>query len=96
MSPAIRAAIAWLPEEDFATFRAAQVDADRLPATWDQWRQRFERQLKQQGISLETCIRVHVQLDDLRAFCAARGLVMDSRGRSAFAAFKAASGQGLQ
>lgn len=81
-----RLALAWFPQAGFAEFRAAQADAERIPLRWEEWRERIEKQLQARGLSLAACQRVDLDLDQLRTFCAARGLRMDSTGRSTFAA----------
>ena len=85
-------ALAWFRQATYPADRAAQVDADRLPATWEEWRQRIEQQLKVRDIRLDACLKVEIDLPGLRQFCAGRGLEMNQAGRSAYAA---AVAQGL-
>ncbi len=85
-----RIALAWFPQQTFSTLRAAQVDADEIPATWEEWRKQIVDRLGKRGLTLEDVVRIDLDLDKLKAFCAMQSLRPDANGQALFAAWTSA------
>lgn len=80
------AGIAWIRREDYAAVRELMLDGDEMPATYDQWLEKSERiaaEFERRGTVLS---RAYLDPKTFAAWCAARGLDVDSQGRRMFAA----------
>ncbi len=78
--------VLWCRKEDYAAFLAICEDADRLPATWEkfaEFSQTAEDSWKAKGYIVE---RAYIDPETFPAWCAQRGLSIDSKARMTFAA----------
>lgn len=76
----------WLKREDYPRYLAIVADPDNVPETFDFWLQRTQEAIafiEQEG---GKPVRVETTPDKLAAWCAIRGMRVDSSGRNAFAA----------
>jgi hypothetical protein len=74
--------------EQYEALRAACVDGEGLPATYGEWAryaEYFDRRMRKTGRNV---VRVAIELEEFRAWCAAEGRPMDGRARQAFAESK--------
>lgn len=80
-----RIAAAWLHAEDFARWR--EVDA-HFVGSYEIWLRRMEamiEQLKSRGVNV---VKIEVRPEEFLAWARSAGASVDSKGRSAFAAWK--------
>ncbi|MDP3417879.1 hypothetical protein [Falsiroseomonas sp.] len=78
--------MAWYRAETFAEVRASMADAEKLPATFEKFlyaAMKGEEKLRRAGHAV---IRVYLDMDEFPAFCRARGLNVDAKGRMEYAA----------
>ena len=83
--PLTLAGYLWPSPENYAAWCAACVE--RMEPTHAEWVRRNERQLEQiagQGITIE---RIDVDVADLVRWCRERGTPINTKARSAYAAF---------
>ncbi len=76
----------WFRRERYDEARARMADADRLPASFDEWLEHAERREQQRiraGLSVH---RVNVDDDLFVRFCAERHEPLDGNARMRFAA----------
>ena len=76
--------IAWYQEERYERIMALMVDGASFPKTHASWQHkavRMERELKRQGLHP---VRVELDPEAFRGWCAHRGLTPDSEARNLF------------
>jgi hypothetical protein len=76
--------IGWYNREDYPRILEIMEDADVLPTTYDTWRQKaegLERQIKASGAIV---VRAVIEPKEFVAWCAARGLKVNAKARTAF------------
>jgi hypothetical protein len=82
--------LAWYRREDYAKLLLIFEDADKLPATYDEWLIGAEKGLerfKSQGIFT---IKVIIDPDQFPGWCAVNGHNVDAKARIRFASIEAA------
>jgi hypothetical protein len=87
--------IAWYTAEDYARARAIMADGDAMPLTQDEWQHRIaktEQDLIAQGHKV---FRVIIDPRTFPGWCDVRGLDLNAKARTAFAAEEAARQIGL-
>jgi hypothetical protein len=81
--------LSWYLEKDYGRILKIMEDADKLPATYGQWRssaERGERGLKDKG---HIVVRAIIDPEEFAAWCRERALKLDANGRIAFASWVA-------
>jgi hypothetical protein len=74
----------YIPEQ-YEAVRAACKDGASLPATYGEWlrySEYFEQRMRKTGRNV---VRVSIDLEEFRSWCAAGGREMDARARQAYA-----------
>lgn len=79
----------WYRREDYARLLTIFEDADKLPATFDEWLKKAEHGEEFLRKSGKRVIRIVIDPDEITACCEAQKLKLDSHGRNQFATFKA-------
>jgi hypothetical protein len=87
--PELIVGMAWYRPEDYPRVLQIMIDAHRLPRTYNQWRQKAEAGERSQKAAGRRVVRVILDPETFPAWCAARGLNVDAKGRTAFAAERA-------
>lgn len=82
--------LAWYEEADYPEIRRIMADRDRLPATWQEWRSRFEQQTQGFENGSTRVVRAIIKPKEFVGWCALRGLKLDSKARTTFASEYAA------
>ena len=83
--------IAWYREDQYELLRALATDTDSMAETYERWHAGVIKtmdDLRQQGIDAR---RVDVDIRDLAAWCAERGMPLDGKSRSMYSAEKVKS-----
>lgn len=78
--------IPWYTLENFDRVKTVMEDAHLLPQVYSLWRlkaEQAERQLRRQGYLV---VRAHLDPDEFVAWCRARGLNVNAKARTEFAA----------
>ena len=73
--------IGWYYRQDYRRILEIMEDADKLPATYDQWlksAETGERELKRAG---HIVVRAVIEPEEFLAWCRARGLNVDAKAR---------------
>jgi len=81
----MRVGVAWYRQSEWATLRQLAADPENLEETYAEWTKVYEngiRQLRTSGLVPE---RVEIDVEELRAWCAAQKCPLDGNARSAFA-----------
>jgi hypothetical protein len=78
--------ILWFKREDYGRYLAIVADPDNVPASFREWQERANEAIAFVEAEGGRPIRVEVTPEKLAAWCALRGLRVDSNGRNAFAA----------
>jgi hypothetical protein len=76
--------VAWYYLQDYPRIREIMEDADKLPATYDQWRrgaERGERELKRKGLNV---VHAMIDPDEFTVWCREKGLKLDAHARVEF------------
>lgn len=84
--PVSAVGIPWYAREDYRAILEVMTDADKLPKTFEAWRERaeeLERQIKSRG---HIVVRAAIKPQEFSAWCIARGLNVDANARNLFAA----------
>jgi hypothetical protein len=71
--------------EQYEALRAACVDGEGLPATYGEWlrySEYFDKRMRKTGRHV---VRIALDLEEFRGWCAVEGRPLDSRARQAFA-----------
>lgn len=77
--------IAWFRPEDWGKLTKLFIDADVLPASYDEWLVKAEQlvhQLRAQGHIAE---KVYIEPDEFTRWCASNGLDINANARTRFA-----------
>lgn len=77
--------IPWYKEADYDRLKALFVDGNKFPPTFLMWQDKAEQNRKRQTRSGATVVKAYIDPDTFPAWCSARGLSLDSKGRTAFA-----------
>jgi hypothetical protein len=77
--------IAWYKKEDYETLLSQFTDSDKLGSTYEEWLQDAERLLDQLRRNGHAFQKVYIDPKTFPAWCAARGLDIDSKARMEFA-----------
>jgi hypothetical protein len=77
--------VPWYVRQDYSRLLAIMEDADVLPPRYDQWLQRAERFERDRLREGQIVVRAIIDPQNFPAWCAARGLNVDAKGRAAFA-----------
>lgn len=78
--------ILWFKREDYGRYLAIVADRAHVPASFSEWQKRANEAIAFIEAEGGHPIRVEVTPEKLSAWCALRGLRVDSSGRQAFAA----------
>ncbi len=79
----------WYRREDYARLLTIFEDAEKLPATFDEWLNKAEHGEEMLSKSGKRVIRVVIGPDEFTAWCATQKLKLDAHGRNQFSTFKA-------
>jgi hypothetical protein len=82
--------MAWYDAADYPQILALMTDADRLPASYNEWLQRARNGEKELLAKGSVVIRAVIKPDAFCAWCALRGLKFDAKARTLFASEEAA------
>lgn len=82
--PTIQAMV-WYREEHWETLKTLFTDADRLPATYNDWLQRAEQMKNQVQAAGDIVIKVFIDPVTFPAWCEKKGIPMDAEARSQLA-----------
>lgn len=82
--------VAWYERDDYPRILEIMTDAEKLPRTYNQWKQRAELSESQQRAAGRSVVRAIIKPDDFVAWCAGNGHKVDAKGRMAFANAEAA------
>jgi uncharacterized membrane protein len=78
-------AVAWYARKNYPRVLKFMEDAHLLPSSYDQWRARAERLVRQTEASGVRVIKVDVDPEEFVAWAKARGLKADANARVEFA-----------
>lgn len=78
--------VPWYTIDNYDAIKAIMEDRKVLPTTFSQWRMGAEQAVKQLRRQGRIPIEAHINPETFPAWCAARGLHVDAKGRSEFAA----------
>ena len=84
----LRLGVAWYSEDQWARVKASAVDADLLEPTYPEWVKMAEDALKEIRRGVGNTIKIHIDADELAAWCLVRGKPNDSSARAEFASKK--------
>lgn len=84
--------IAWYSREDYPRVLDVMDDADKLPRTYDRWRELAEAGEGREKAAGHIVVRAVIEPEEFVAWCRARGLNVDSKARTLFASEVAARG----
>lgn len=76
---------AWYEEADYPEIRRIMADGELLPVSYRQWLQKAEYGESEQIKAGHRVVRAVIDPKTFPAWCKARGLNVDSKGRTAFA-----------
>jgi len=82
--------LAWYRREDYERLLLIFEDADKLPATYDEWligAEKFLERLKSQGVF---AVKAVIDPDQFPGWCAVNGHKVDADARKHFASIEAA------
>lgn len=82
--PRIAALVCYRPEH-YERIKEIMDDGDKLPETFEKWRQRSnapEAAFERQGIKI---VRVYLDPDEFMQWCKARGMNLDAKARNEYA-----------
>lgn len=82
--------IAWYERSDYSRILEIMDDAEKLPRTYDRWKQIAERGESQLRSAGHIVVRAVIKPDDFVAWCSRHGHEVDAKGRMAFANVEAA------
>jgi hypothetical protein len=86
IDPRIRAAgISWYNKDDYQRALRVMIDPQVLPPTYSAWKKKAEAQESKWKSDGVIVIRAIIDPDEFPAWCRARGLNVDAKGRMAFA-----------
>jgi len=80
--------LAWYRREQWGLLRQVSEDADQLEEQYDEWLALATRTLANLQATGLRIVKVEVDVNELQAYCAARGLPINSKSRSSFVADK--------
>lgn len=78
--------ILWIRKTDYD--RAVALSEDGMPATYEDWRKKMDGLIGSLPADTEI-MRIEADPDEVAKWCVANGRRVDTKGRSAFAAFRA-------
>lgn len=79
-------AILWIAPADYD--RAVALSEDGMPATYEAWREKIDDLIR--GLSADIDVmKIKADPDEVAKWCLAHGRRVDTKGRSAFAFFRA-------
>lgn len=78
--------ILWIAPADYD--RAVALSEDGMPATYEAWRQKVDKLVSDPPAGIDV-LRIEADPDEVAKWCRAHGYGVDTKGRSAFAAFEA-------
>ena len=79
-------AVAWYPREEWEKLRKVAVDADGMESTYEEWLAHAEMAMGAAEQSGHQVAKVIVPVDHLVAWCRKKGLAIDGKARSQYAA----------
>jgi hypothetical protein len=74
----------WIAAADYD--RAVALSEDGMPATYEDWRKKMDRLIAGLPADIEV-MKIEADPDEVAKWCRANGHQVDTKGRSAFAAF---------
>jgi hypothetical protein len=77
---------AWYTQENYERIKTIMEDGHNLPPTFSQWRLAAEQAVKKYRREGFITIEVNIDPDTFPGWCAARGLNVDAKARTEFAA----------
>lgn len=80
------AGVLWIRPADYD--RAVALSEDGMPATYEDWRKKIDRLIGQLPAGIKV-MKIEADPDEVAKWCRANGHRVDTKGRSAFAAFTA-------
>ncbi len=83
--------MAWYERDDYPRILEIMEDAEKLPRTYDEWKQRAELGESQMRAAGRRVVRAIIKPEEFVAWCATNGHNVDTNGRTAFASAEAAS-----
>ena len=86
ISPIRAVAMVWYRAEDYSAVLRVMSDSDKLPATFEKWlfkAQKNEKEMRRKGY---TVIRICIDPETFPDWCRARGLDVNANARNLFAA----------
>jgi hypothetical protein len=82
--------IAWFKREEYDAIKRLFIDGDGLPATYDEWLKAAERIVDKFTRDGQAFRKVHIDPYTFPAWCAARGLEINTQARVRFSTERAA------
>lgn len=79
--------IAWFRREDWDSVKQLFVDADRLPATYDEWLRKTEKVAERVEAQRGIADKVYIKPAEFSAWCAVHALDIDARARTSYASW---------
>jgi hypothetical protein len=76
--------VAWYRPEQWQRLREVAEDVDNLEESYEAWLQTAERLIREDIPSNLTVEKVDVEVEDLLAWCNARGLAVNAKTRSQY------------
>lgn len=77
--------LAWYKAENYARLRSMFTDGDKLPLTFEEWAKGAENGVNDLRGKGYTVVKVNIDPDSFPAWCASRGMEINSRARLRFA-----------
>ena len=86
LDPKVRAiGISWYNKDDYPRALRVMIDPHILPSTYSAWKKKAEAQESKWKCEGIIVYRAIINPDEFPAWCRARGLNVDAKGRMAFA-----------
>jgi hypothetical protein len=81
----VGAVVCWYRREDWDKFKVLADDHAMFSGTYDDWLRRAEKAVETVKRSGMSPIRFTINPDDLKTWCASKGLKINSKARNSFA-----------
>ena len=78
--------VAWYRKEQWERLRSVSSDRDGLETTFEEWEEMAKRRFNELRIAGQTVEKVDVDVEELVIWCKGRGMEIDGKARSRFAA----------
>jgi hypothetical protein len=79
-------AIAWYRPQDYARLKAMFVDGDEMPDTFQEWESSVLEMVAMLTGSGQPVVKAYIDPETFPAWCAARGLPLDTHAKSRYGA----------